>query len=199
MSDFLTDQPNTPKKNKIKENNMKPKESKIWNQIREILSRFKPIMLSHHPLCEQFENHTLNLFGKKYCIGCFIGYPSGILMLVIGLFFDIFSLFTTFELWIIGFTLFSAYLLSIFNFFDRKALKIVQKIVLGIGAAFIVAAILSNPGIFWVKLLISFTLIQFLVILIGLKRIFEIRKICKECMYESDWKKCPGLKILYQN
>ena len=39
---------------------------------------FLPFFLSHHPECESFKEHTINLGRVKLCIGCFISYPTAI-------------------------------------------------------------------------------------------------------------------------
>ena len=38
------------------------------------------ILLSHHPNCEKFENHTLNIRGTRVCIGCLAFYPTFIIV-----------------------------------------------------------------------------------------------------------------------
>ena len=43
------------------------------------LRSFGPLFLSHHPECERFKEHTINIGRIKLCIGCFVGYPTAIL------------------------------------------------------------------------------------------------------------------------
>ena len=54
------------------------KRNKISNALLYVIS-FWPLLLSHHPECEKFKNHTLNIGKIRFCIGCFIGYPIAIL------------------------------------------------------------------------------------------------------------------------
>ncbi|MHA1727654.1 MAG: hypothetical protein ACTSWY_02855 [Promethearchaeota archaeon] len=166
----------------------------IWKKIRVIISAFKPVLLSHHPLCEKFENHSFKLFGKKFCIGCFIGYPSGIIMLIVGYTFGVFSLFSVASLLLIGISLFSVYLLSIFGLTKYKKIKIFSKIPVGAGAAFLIAGIFSFPLNFWINFLIAFFLIQGLVGLMTIKRKKELTETCLKCEWKNDWDHCPGMR-----
>lgn len=51
------------------------------NLARRILSRIDsdPIILAHHPLCGEFEDHVFKIRGRYVCIGCATVYPSAIL------------------------------------------------------------------------------------------------------------------------
>ena len=51
-------------------------------KFREALDR-NPWVLSHHPVCERFADHTRTVRGRKVCKGCLATYPSGAVALVV--------------------------------------------------------------------------------------------------------------------
>ncbi|MBN2155529.1 MAG: hypothetical protein JW776_05765 [Candidatus Lokiarchaeota archaeon] len=165
----------------------------FWNQVKQFFQAIKPIITAHHPTCEAFKEHTFHLFGRDWCIGCYVGYPSGILMLIIGYTTGLFQLIDTSTLWIVGWCLMATYLLSIIGLTKWRWIKIISKIPIGIGAAFLIAAIFSYPLAWWISFSLSFLLIQFFIIIINVKRAIEMRKICNACEYKSDHDNCPGM------
>lgn len=168
--------------------------SRIREKIRYFFQAIKPIITSHHPVCEQYKDHTFHLFGRDWCIGCYIGYPSGILMFLIGYLTGLFRVLETSTLWIIGAILMGSYILSIVGLSKIRWIKITSKIPLGAGAAFLIAALFSYPIPVWLSFLLSFFLIQFFITIINVKRAFEMRKTCNGCEYNSDRNNCPGLR-----
>lgn len=44
--------------------------------------RNEPILLAHHPLCGKFDDHMLNIKGRKVCRGCVTVYPTTVLVLI---------------------------------------------------------------------------------------------------------------------
>jgi len=48
--------------------------------------RNEPILLAHHPLCGKFDDHMLNIKGRKVCRGCVTVYPTAILIFISMLF-----------------------------------------------------------------------------------------------------------------
>lgn len=179
-------------------NNYPNNEPGIWKRIGDIFWALKPILLSHHPLCERFKNHSFNFLSKKFCIGCFIGYPSSIIMLVLG-YLGIFSFFDTLTLWISGFILYTIYIIYSICNSEKITHKIISKIFIGTGTAFIVAAIFSLQLQFWAKLIICFVFIPAILIILTWKRLRDMSKTCKECEYEADQNNCPGMGIINKN
>ena len=47
-----------------------------------ILRAAKPLLLSHHPNCDRFQNHVINIKGHRICFGCLIIYPTLILSII---------------------------------------------------------------------------------------------------------------------
>ena len=53
---------------------------KSKNQKNAFLRKYGSLLLSHHPECEKFKNHTLKIGNLNFCIGCFIGYLAVFLL-----------------------------------------------------------------------------------------------------------------------
>jgi len=54
------------------------------NPLRLVLDRVgdrNPLLLAHHPRCEYYDHHTIELYGWKCCLGCFVVYPVGAISL----------------------------------------------------------------------------------------------------------------------
>jgi len=166
---------------------------KLGTKIKLALQAIKPIITSHHPLCEQYSDHSFHLFGRDWCIGCYIGYPSGVLMLLVGYLTGLFQSLDISTLFIIGASLMGSYILSIVGLTKIRWIKITSKIPLGAGAAFLIAALLNFSSLIWLGVLLSFLLIQAILIVINVKRAVEMKKTCAECEYESDHNNCPGM------
>ncbi len=162
-------------------------------KVRRIFEAIKPIITSHHPKCEQYQDHTFHLFGRDWCIGCYVGYPSGIFMLIIGFTTGLFTNLPSRTLWVVGGCMMTTYLFSIFGLTKTRWTKIVSKIPLGFGAAFVIGAIFSYEIKIWLSLLFSFLFLQFFLTIINIKRALEMRKTCNNCEYKEEHNKCPGM------
>ncbi len=171
----------------------KAKKMKFGTKIKLALQAIKPIITSHHPLCDQYKEHSFHLFGRDWCIGCYIGYPSGILMLIMGYLTGLFQILEVSALFITGASLMGSYILSIVGLTKIRWIKIFSKIPLGIGAAFLIAGLFSLSGPIWLSFLLSFLLIQIFITIINVKRALEMKKTCAECEYASNHNICPGM------
>ncbi|TFG18247.1 MAG: hypothetical protein EU530_09555 [Promethearchaeota archaeon] len=169
------------------------KKIKFGMKIKLAIQAIKPIITSHHPLCDQYKEHSFHLFGRDWCIGCYIGYPSGILMLLIGYLTGLFQMLETSTLFITGASLMGSYILSVVGLTKIRWIKIFSKIPLGIGAAFLIAGLFSLSGPIWLSFLLSFLLIQIFLTIINVKRALEMKKTCADCEYASNHDKCPGM------
>jgi hypothetical protein len=96
---------------------------------------FLPFFLSHHPECERFKEHTLNIGKVRLCIGCFIGYPTALCSFFLIRILNLSSMFSTLPFFILSFIFLGTFFLSPLNLVKSKKIKIFQKILIGIGAA----------------------------------------------------------------
>ena len=167
-------------------------------QLKFFFSALRPIITSHHPLCEQFKNHTFRIFGRDFCIGCFIGYPAGFLTLLLIFSFRLPSLITPYAFFIISLVFALIYILLASIFTDSKKVKILSKFFIGGGSGFLVSSIFTLDIPFWLRIIFGFVVIQTIVLILGMKRMRSIKKICNLCEWKRDWKRCPGMKVVQE-
>ncbi len=163
--------------------------------MADIYQGFKsvaPMILSHHPPCETYKNHTINIGKLKLCIGCTIGYSSAILSIIlIKILYDRNS-FNLIPILILGIIFSLAQLLSLSSITEVKSIKIIQKFLIGTGSGFIIIFLyltINLPEIF--KLIVIFICISILVIPIGLLHYRTSSKTCENCEIKKIPGKCP--------
>ncbi len=167
-------------------------------QLKNIFSAARPIITSHHPLCEQFKNHTFHLFGRDFCIGCFVGYPVGFITFLLIYLFNLPSLIPPYTFFIISVIFAFTYLFISKFFTGSKKVKILSKIFIGMGSGFLLSSILTLDIPLWLRILIGFLIIQTIIAILGLKRMRSIKKTCNSCDWKKDWKRCPGMKAVQE-
>ena len=146
--------------------------------------------LSHHPLCTSFTEDLLQIRGWKLCLGCAISYPLAIIV-IIG------SIWLPYGNWdwkllaMTGIPLGLLQLLSTIGLTKKRILKIIIKIILGIGLGLTALFILKIPLPFPIRMLIFIVGAQLASIPAGL-RSRNIKKKCEECPYNAEWGSCPG-------
>ena len=113
-------------------------------QLKKFFSAIRPIITSHHPLCEQFENHTFRIFGRDFCIGCFIGYPVGFLTIILIYLFNLPSLIAPYAFFIISVVSGLIYVFISKFFTESRKVKISSKFSIGVGSGFLISSILTK-------------------------------------------------------
>lgn len=171
-----------------------PNRSKL-RYILIYLKCMKPILLSHHPNCETFgKNHTINIRKYRFCIGCFIGYPTAIIGILAIYFLDLHKTFKSSIFFIIALILLASFFLSPLNLTKIKIIKIIQKILIGIGSAFLFWNIWSLPNSFIINFIYFILLFGIMFILLNAYHGYGFYKVCKKCEHSMNWKNCPGFK-----
>jgi hypothetical protein len=175
-------------------NNSKGSNKKPGRLKRSLLYTvsFLPFFLSHHPECANFKEHTLNFGTKRFCIGCFIGYPTGLMTFIIFSIFDISKLISSLSIIIISLTCLATFFLSPLNLVKNKKLKIFQKFIIGVGAALLIYWILELPNSRSVNLRITFIALNILLTVLNLYHVYGILKTCYKCECPFDWGNCSG-------
>ncbi|MFW9894510.1 MAG: hypothetical protein ACFFD7_01750, partial [Candidatus Thorarchaeota archaeon] len=125
---------------------------KIIKNLKLYIKSLKPILLSHHPDCEKFSEHTFKIGRRKFCIGCFIGYPVAIIGVLTLFFIKLAININSQFLFVTGIILMSFFILSPLKFTKIKWVKILQKILFNLGGAFIFWWIFSFPNPFYLNL-----------------------------------------------
>lgn len=169
------------------------------SQFLSLIKKFKPLLLSHHPNCAQFKNHTLTIGKLKFCIGCFVGYPTALLGILIIYFFNLEELLASVYFLIIGIILISFFLLSPLNLTKIKRIKIIQKLLIGLGSAFLFWWIWSLPFSFTLNSVLFLLIFGTLITLLNGYHAYSFYRTCKKCKFSMNWQTCPGFKEFYKN
>jgi hypothetical protein len=158
----------------------------------------KPLILSHHPSCEKFKDHTFKIGTKDYCIGCFIGYPFAIIGVITIYILNLYTHLGSNLLFITGLILMSSFILSPLKLTNKRSIKIVQKILFNLGGAFLFWWIFFLPNSFIINFILFFFIFSFLLLLVNAYHAFSFYRTCKKCEFSLDWQNCPGFKTLFE-
>jgi hypothetical protein len=172
---------------------MFPKLKKKFSRARLFLSDFKPILLSHHPNCDNFSNHVYHIGKYRLCIGCFTFYPAIFLTILFTLIIVDLNFQNSIFLFFISYVFFLPLILNILGYTKFKFLKIFSKVSIGIGIGLYLVGVFSLPLHPLLKIISIFE-INFFIGLIAYVRSKHIKKDCKQCEFKGDWDMCPGMK-----
>ena len=154
----------------------------------------KPFLLSHHPHCKHFEDDVYHMGRHRLCIGCFTSYP--IALVVVALWFlNTFS-YSWFTLILLGLGFGLVQLLSFSHLTDKKGVKVLVKVFLGLGFGFFTSGVLAMPLPLWFRMI---TIINgaFASGMLGYFRYKKVEKICQICEYKGNYQICPGFSDIY--
>ncbi len=182
----------------INRENVVKRSQKLRNIIGYV-SSFFPFFLSHHPECDRFEGHTQNIRNIRLCIGCFFGYPAAIAVLIFHKIFNLYSLLSPMILLILGIAFISTFFMSPLKLTNIKFIKIIQKILMGIGSSFVILWILQLPNPRNINLFLAITVINLLLLAFGLYHVYGIWSNCVNCDTPFDWGYCDGFRTIIKN
>jgi len=112
--------------------------------IRQWLMK-EPILLSHHPLCERFEEHVVTIKGVPLCRGCLIVYPTAAAVLLSLYLLRMHLHLTHWEYLIASFVFFSVNAARKLLALKGAAVQNVSRACLGASLALAVMAVLRAP------------------------------------------------------
>ena len=166
-----------------------------FSRFRLLLSDFKPIMLSHHPNCDEFSDHVYHLGKRRLCIGCFTFYPVIIITIVLSLLFVDLNIYNLIIMYLISFIFFIPIILSVVGLTRSRFLKIFSKASNGIGVGLHLVSVFLLPFPLIIKILTLLN-VNFLIGAIAYIRANRIKKDCSTCDYQGNWDDCPGMKTI---
>ena len=164
-----------------------------FSRFSLLLSDFKPILLSHHPNCDEFSDHVYHLGKRHLCIGCFTFYPVIIITIILTFLFGELNIYNLISMYLISFIFFIPIILSIVGLTKYRFLKIFSKASNGIGVGLHLVSVFLLPFPLIVKIL-TLLEINFLIGAIAYIRANHIKKDCFKCDYQGNWDDCPGMK-----
>lgn len=156
-----------------------------------------PYRISHHPLCNNFSDHTYNINGRKVCRGCFMQYSGMILSLFIILLGSLPSL----QLWNrlneieVGLIIYLMILPTFITAFIIKNRKMKDFARFMLGASFTIAIIqfVFTPSVF-IKIWIALNFIPGYLYL-NRRRAKKNEEICHLCPEYGNIPYCSGYQI----
>jgi hypothetical protein len=144
------------------------------------------LFISHHPVCENFQGHTIMIGKYHVCRGCFFGYLGCFFMLIYNLFFPNMFSYLNYILLMIVFFLF--HFIKFFNRIYSSLTKIFLGMTLGCG----ILAIIKAPILFYgIIFLYLFTNIALAYIAL---RYIRLSKICYSCKEYNNIPHCSGFQ-----
>ena len=155
---------------------------------------FAPLLLSHHPQCDKFKNHTLNIKNVKLCIGCFIGYPSAILSLIFIITFNLNQIIAPIFFLLFGLTFLSTFILSPLHLTEHKFIKIIQKALIGNGAILILYWIIALPNPIDINIFIMYITGWGIFTVMNAYHVLGNMYKCYKCETPLDWNNCGGFE-----
>jgi len=167
------------------------------SQKKTFFKKYSSLLISHHPECDKFKNHTLKIGSLNFCIGCFIGYPTAIIGILVFYFFRIYNLFDSITLLLLGLAFLSFFFLSPLKLTKRKEIKILQKFFLGLGSVFLFWWIWTLTSDIFLNLLLFSVIFGAIIIILNGYHAYSFLKTCSTCKYKTDWHNCPGFKSIY--
>ncbi len=158
-----------------------------------------PLFLSHHPSCSKYEHHTIEIRGRRFCIGCLFNTASFLLaslMLITVWLIDLSLLSRSWLLYggIGGMVLYLV--IGILHLSESKRKKIATKFLLGSSFSAIFILVVTAGGSIELMIQEKYALVFALYLLVFtfllIKRAREFLKICEPCEYKMRWSRCPG-------
>lgn len=153
---------------------------------------FIPFFLSHHPECENFKGHTIKCGKIKLCIGCFIGYPTAIIALLLLRIFDKNELFNSDFFFFLSVIFLGTFFLSPLNLTKNKTIKIIQKFLIGLGAALLFNWIMERSYPKSVNVITAFITFYVIIIVLNIYHAYGILGSCYKCETPFNWGLCSG-------
>jgi len=153
---------------------------------------FIPFFLSHHPECENFKGHTLKCGKIKLCIGCFIGYPTAIITLLLLRIFNKNELFNSDFFFVLSMIFLGTFFFSPLNLTKNKAVKIIQKFLIGLGAALLFNWIMGRSYSKSVNIGTAFITFYVIIIVLNIYHAYGILGSCYKCETPFNWGLCSG-------
>lgn len=153
---------------------------------------FIPFFFSHHPECEYFKGHTLKCGKIKLCIGCFIGYPTAFFALLLIRLLDKDNFFNSDLFFILSMIFLGTFFLSPLKLTKNKMIKIIQKFLIGFGAALLFNWIMERPYSKKTNLRIASITFYIILIILNIYHAYSILGSCYKCETPFNWGMCSG-------
>jgi len=163
----------------------------LIKRIKEEIDK-EPFLLSHHPRCEKYESHVVEIKGYKVCMGCLFTYPSALITILIANLLYFTNLYDFRILFYLGLAFFGIALIRKFFLNDRnlsKKVHILFRIILGVSLGFEISAIEYASGTARLFLIVF---VAAVIITYNVLNGIKTREICKTCEQYHLFPNCDG-------
>ncbi len=163
---------------------------KIKRAIRD-----DPIILAHHPFCDNFAGHTIQLRGYSVCLGCLFTYPAAVVTIVVIIAIGYLGLsFSNIQLFGAGVVLFLVAILrkALDIGRENQRLHIIFRMVLGVSLGLVLSSIIVSPD--WTSRLVLIAIIVGVAITYNVINGRRTMGICRSCDQYPEFPHCAGSK-----
>jgi len=164
-----------------------------------IIKSFGSYFLRHHPECVNFKGHTIKLRKHEFCIGCFIGYPTSFITILILGVFELYKSISSNFLITSGILFMLTFFLSFTRVTTIKIIKIIQKIFIGFGSALIFWGIFSLNFSVFTNSIIFLLVFSTLLTVLNIYHAYGLYNECKKCESQFKWGHCSGFEAIRNN
>ena len=176
----------------VDEGELAPGLKEYLTKVSEYEARYGNGRHSHHPPCNIFISHYLIINKYKLCIGCYVGYISSIIGIIIGFLLKYFFAFVDIFFLKFGFLFYLSQLISLHRVSEKKKVKIFQKFLIGFGSGWLIFFMFQIILFHYIfKMFIIFMLINVLLFPVKLMHTKKTQKICNNCRWHNNDKICP--------
>jgi hypothetical protein len=135
----------------------------------------------------------------KFCIGCFIGYPTAIITFLLLRFLDLNTFIPNQYFFFFGLIFLSTFIFSLLKLTRNKKIKIVQKFFIGLGAASLIYWIMELPNPRFTNLIIALITIWVIIMILNVYHVYGFLNNCHKCETPFNWGYCSGFEIIRNN
>jgi len=161
-----------------------------------VIKSFGSFFLRHHPECENFKGHAIKLRKHEFCIGCFIGYPTSFISIIILGVLKLNESISSNILIIFGILFMSTFFLSLTGVTKIKFIKIIQKIFIGFGSALIFWGIFSLDFPEFTNYVIFLLVFSIILTFLNIYHVYGLYNTCKKCESQFKWGQCSGFEVV---
>lgn len=173
----------------------------MYNPLKRIVTKLgeeDPLLLAHHPTCEYYSHHVVELYGQKVCMGCFIVYPvsffslASLLLLRLTVLEATIRAIPTLFLYTAGVSLLSPKVVAKLAPGQRtKTTRILTKAALAVGLALVAFPFFLRPGD---RIVTAVLFLGFLIPYVTYKGLTATDD-CAGCPEADDFPNCSGLSF----
>ncbi|MHA1450138.1 MAG: hypothetical protein ACTSP4_12025 [Candidatus Hodarchaeales archaeon] len=161
---------------------------------KNLYKAFFSMMLSHHPECDVYSDHSFKIGKIRLCKSCSLAIFSAAIFTPVFLFTPLLELFKSFTTSLIIIMVLSPFMVVYISGKGNNKIRTVSRILFGLFALSLLVSTIAVPE-FQFKLL-YIVIMATGIMIIAKRRMDKMTGICRECGYNSEFSSCPGFTSL---